>query len=333
MQALTDLSIIIVSYNTRDLLRDCLASVERCCSGASVETFVVDNASSDGSAEMVAREFPLVELIVNESNVGFAAANNIGLRRAAGRYVALLNPDTRLSPGALPELVRFMDARPRAGYCGPRLVNANGTNQPSAHRFPTIVSAGFSILGLARRYPASRHTLDLHVLHGHRAHFRADWLGGACLMVATPCLHAVGLLDEGFFMYFEETDWCRRMAKAGWEGWYVPSAEVTHLGGQSVTPTDEIRPFSGDHPVYWVTSSRRFMRRYHGVPGMVVSEAIQVGLYSLIWLRRRWRRGERSYNEARRAAAAIRHLLARPRCRHPNAPYAAGCDADARILH
>ena len=304
-----DVSVIIVSYNTRDLLRNCLASVGADSHDLRVEVFVVDNASADGSSDMVAGEFAWVRLVRNERNTGFAAANNIALREASGRYVVLLNPDTVVSRGALSELVRFMDTTPTAGYCGPQLLNADGSHQPSARRFPAVLTGTFSMLGLSNRYPKSRHTLDLHVLHGERRHFPADWLTGACLMVRAAAIHEVGALDEGFFMYFEETDWCRRMASAGWGGWYVPSAEVVHLGGRSVAHRGEVRPFSGDHPVHWVNSSRRYMRRHHGVAGMVLSETVQVLLYSLIWLRHRWRRGERSRDKAQHAAATLRYLL------------------------
>ncbi len=310
---MVDVSIIIVSYSTRKLLRACLSSVSTRRRELWAETFVVDNASSDGSIEMVSREFPAVRLVRNERNMGFAAANNRVLERAAGRYVVLLNPDTRLGDEALSKMVRFMDATPSAGYCGPRLLNGDGSHQPSARRFPTVLSTAYSMLGLPQRYPQSRHTLDLHLLHGDRDNFRADWLTGACLVVRAECVRQVGGLDEGFFMYFEETDWCRRMAEAGWEGWYVPSAEVVHLGGQSVKLAGDARPFSGDHPVHWVNSSRRYMRRYHGVAGMALSSVIEIILYALIWMRHRWRRCDGSRNKARHASAAIRYLLARVR--------------------
>ncbi len=304
-----DLSIIIVSYNTRHLLRDCLASTPAGCTGQSVKTIVVDNGSSDGSGEMVEREFPSVELIVVEGNLGFAGANNVALERSSGRYVVLLNPDTRVLPGALTAMMRFMDATPGCGYCGPRLLNGDGTHQPSARRFPTVFSGGFAMLSLSRRFPASRHGLDLHALHGDRGVFLADWLTGACLMVRSESADAAGRLDDGFFMYFEETDWCQRMQAAGWEGWYFGGAEVVHLGGRSVSDGSDIGPFSGDHPVHWVNSSRRYARRYYGVAGMWLSEMIKVILFTLIWLRHSVRSCECSGRKMRNAATALRHLL------------------------
>jgi GT2 family glycosyltransferase len=304
-----DLSVIVVSYNTRELLRDCLTSVGPGCEGLSAEVFVVDNASSDGSADMVRKEFPQVRLVVNDSNLGFAAANNLGLERAKGRYIVLLNSDTQIRQAAMTTLVKFMDARPTAGYCGPRLLNADGSLQASARRFPTVLSAAFSMLGLDRRYPHSRHALSLHSVSRSGNPFPADWLSGACLMVRSAAMAQVGLMDAGFFLYFEETDWCRRMACAGWEGWYVPQAEVLHLGGQSVPRGEAAGPFSGDHPVHWARSRRRYMRRYCGSVGSAFEELLLVVLYSVIWMRHRWRRGDQSRDKARCAATALRFLL------------------------
>lgn len=312
-----DLSVIIVSYNTRELLRDCLHSLAS-AGAVQFEVLVVDNASADGSAEMVGQSFPDVQLIVNDHNAGFAAANNIGLRRARGRYLLLLNSDTRVLDGALARMVQFMDAHPAAGYCGPCLLNADDSHQASARRFPTPLSRAWAMSGMAGRYPRSRHALDLHWQGGAQGTYRVDWLSGACLMVRAAAVEQVGVLDESFFMYFEETDWCRRMARGGWEGWYIGDARVVHLGGGSVRHDSDVRPFQGDHPVHWVHSQRCYMRRYHGRLGLALSEGLQVAGYALVWLRHRVRGGELSRRKASTAAAAIRHLMKGPaRADHP----------------
>ncbi len=308
---MTDLSIVIVSYNTRDILRDCLASLAEGCAGAIAETLVVDNASPDGSADMVAAEFPDVILIRNPENRGFAAANNIGLARVTGRYPVLLNPDTIVRPGALAELVCFMDDHPLAGYCGPRLLNADGSHQLSARRFPTLLSAGMNMLGWDQRRPHSRHASDLHAAHGDRTLMRVGWLTGACLLVRAQAVAQVGQLDEGYFMYFEETDWCKRMHDAGWEGWYVPTAEVVHLGGQSVGPREDDAPFFGNRPAYWAPSRRRYLRRHHGLLGLWTANVVEVGLNGVLWLKHRWRRSAESQVKARRARQRLRYLLGR----------------------
>ncbi len=306
---MSDLSVVIVSYNTSGLLRDCLRSVDAARGMLSLDVVVVDNRSTDDSCGMMAREFPNVRLMRNTENRGFAAANNQGLAGTRGRYVLLLNSDTIVRAGAFETMVAFMDGHPRAGYCGPRLVNADGSYQASAHRFPTVFSRVFSLTGLAERHPRSAHCLDLHASQGDDRVFRADWVKGACLLVRREALEQVGPLDEGYFMYFEETDWCGRMAAAGWEGWYVADAEVVHLGGASVRHDDEVRVFSGNQPVYWVRSHRRYLRRHHGVIGMAVSETLEILVYCLVWLRHRWRRNDRSREKARSVATAIRYKL------------------------
>ncbi len=308
---MNDLSIVVVSFNTRQLLQNCLESVLRHAGSLRLEIFVVDNASCDGSAELVAERFPGVRLIRNAENRGFATANNQALAQAGGRYAMLLNSDTVVRPGALTELVRFMDDHPRAGYCGPRLLNGDGSLQPSARRFPTIWSTAWAATGLALRCPGSRHALDLHAGQAVAEPFRADWLTGACLMVRAEAMRQVGVLDEGYFMYFEETQWCRRLVAAGWEGWYVPTAEVVHFGGGSVGGAKAGEPFGGDHPVYWVRSRRRYMRQVYGWPGMGFAEFLDIGLCGLLWLKHAWRSSPDSRQKARRARQRLGYLLAR----------------------
>ena len=301
-----DLSIIIVSFNTRQLLADCLRSVHDVRDEAAIGVFVVDNHSADGSADMVEQDFPWVQLIRNPSNAGFAAANNLALARATGRYVMLLNSDTIVHDGAFRTLVRFMDDRPSAGYCGSNLLNEDGTHLPSARRLPTPLSPAYAMTGMSERKPASAHCQDLHVRLGADTPFRAGWFTGACLVVRRETYREVGPLDDGYFLYYEETDWCRQMAQAGWQGWYVPGAVVTHLGGRSVEHTSQVRPFFGNHPVHWVNSSRRYFRRWYGVGGLVFKQLL---LYAAIWLRHVWRRSEQSRIKARTAGSALRYMI------------------------
>ena len=222
-----DISIIIVNWNTCELLRQCLSSI-----GYSRELvweiLVIDNASTDGSPQLVARDFPEVQLIVNEINVGFARANNQGLAIARGRYILLLNSDTIVSAVALTELVKFMEARSEAGVCSPRLLGSNGIPQPYAFgRDPSLtylLVRGFSLLVL-KRY-----------LHNWAIqHIQAvDWVSAACMMIRRQVIEQVGGLDENIFMYFEDNDWCLRIRHAGWKIYYNPDVSVTHLSGQSL---------------------------------------------------------------------------------------------------
>lgn len=229
---MTDVSIIIVNWNTRDLLAGCLRSVYDTVRDLSFEVLVVDNASSDGSAQMVRERFPLVRLIENVENVGFAAANNLAMAQAQGRYILLLNSDASLPSGALDRLIAFADARPRAGVVGVQLVNADGSFQAAWNRFPTPLTMLLEPWGIVQW--VTRNPYYPSCPPGQAAHVQqCDWVGGACLLARAEAVAQVGLLDERFFMYSEEMDWCRRMRFAGWEIWYTPDVRVVHLGGGS----------------------------------------------------------------------------------------------------
>jgi len=223
-----DLAIIIVSYNTEDLLRACLRSLPAATEGLACQTYVVDNSSSDGSAAMVAREFPEVDLTVNTANVGFSRANNMALERANARYALLLNPDTEPEPGSLRQLVDFMDAHPEAGACGPKLLNSDGSLQRNGAKFPTLLREFLGVTGL-RRLAMRRYERALG--YGREDFDRlceVDQVSGACLLVRAETMRQVGVLDERFFMFYEEIEWCHRIKSAGWKIYYVPEARVRH---------------------------------------------------------------------------------------------------------
>lgn len=241
-----DLSIIIVNWNVRDLLRDCLRSIFTSVGsrmaedgalylgGYRAEVWVVDNASSDGSAEMVRAEFPQVNLIESGANLGFSAGNNVALRRCQGRYALLLNPDTRVVHDALTVLLDYAETHPELGVVGPQLRYGDGSLQPSRRRFPTLMTALMESTLFHQWWPrnpwAQRYIMadtpdDLAQ--------EVDWVVGACMLVRREAFEQVGLLDESFFMYSEELDWCRRIAAAGWRVAYLPQAVVLHYEGQS----------------------------------------------------------------------------------------------------
>ena len=235
-----DLAIVIVNYNTRDLLRDCLASIYASRLACSYQVIVVDNASRDGSADMVASTFPQVHLLRQESNAGYAAANNAGLcaagfraGQAAPRYVLLLNPDTLLQPDALTGMLEFMEAHPEAGAAGPRLVRQDGTLDRACRRsFPTPEVALYRLSGLARLFPRSRRfgRYNLDYLDPNET-AEVDSLVGAFMLIRGPVLDAVGLLDERFFMYGEDIDLCYRIKEQGWRIFYYPAVTVLHYKG------------------------------------------------------------------------------------------------------
>lgn len=227
------LSIIIVSWNTARLLTECLTSVyaeTQMLSPTAIETIVVDNGSTDGSPRMVQAQFPWVTLLVNRANLGFAQANNLAINQAQGEFVLLLNSDTRLLPGALHALLAFMAAHPPAGACGARLLNADGSLQPSCHPMLTPEREFWRLTFLDRLLP--RATYKMASWPVDQSH-RVEAIKGACLLLRRAALDEIGRLDEAYFMYTEEVDLCYRLAQAGWELWWVPQAQVIHYGGAS----------------------------------------------------------------------------------------------------
>ena len=229
------LSVVFLNYNTRDLTRQALNSVLAATEGLAVEIFVVDNASVDGSADMVAEEFPQVKLICNEANVGFAAGNNVALRQVTGEYVLLINTDTIVRQDALRTMVEFLDAHPEAGACGCKILDPDGTLQLDSRRgFPTPLAAFCKMSGLSRFFP--KHPL---IAHYHMTYLdpeqtaEVEVLSGSCMMVRKSAMDQVGLLDEDYFMYGEDIDWCYRFHQAGWKIYYVPTTSIIHFRGES----------------------------------------------------------------------------------------------------
>jgi len=225
-----NLSIIIINWNTRKLLADCLHSIEQHPPTAAFEVWVVDNASNDGSAAMVQDEFSWVNLIQNKENAGFARANNQALQQATGRYAVLLNSDTQVLPGALQTLADFMDAHPQAGACGPLLLNADGSLQPSCH---PVLTAGREFWRLLFLEPLARRATYPQHRWSRTTERPVEVIKGACLVLRQAALAQVGLLDEQYFMYTEEMDLCYRLLQAGWQNFWVPQAQVIHYGEAS----------------------------------------------------------------------------------------------------
>ncbi|MCL4289637.1 MAG: glycosyltransferase family 2 protein [Thermoleophilia bacterium] len=220
-------SVVVVVLNGLPWLERCLESVR------DLETVVVDHGSTDGSVELVRERFPDARL-VEQGNVGMGGGNNAGMRVASGRYFLLLNPDAWLHPGAAERLVALADASPDVAVVGPRLLNPDGTLQRSLRAFPTVWRLATEYLFVRKLAPRSTLLNPLYVGGFDHAEARdADWVSGACLLVRRAATEEVGLFDEDFFMFSEETDWCYRFRRAGWRVVFCPEAEVTHVGGVS----------------------------------------------------------------------------------------------------
>jgi GT2 family glycosyltransferase len=225
-----ELSIIIVNWNTKKLLLDCLASVYETVQRISMEVWLVDNASNDGSVEAVKRIYPDVRIIQNSRNLGFAAANNRAFKRMCGRYAVLLNTDAVLTKGAVKAIYDFMENTPDAGMACGQLLNPDGSKQNSIANFPGLPSLLFNetllrIL-LPGRYPSKQRE--------YKCPIAVDSCIGACLIVRKKTMDHIGFLDEDYFFFFEETDWARRIKLAGWKIYFVPFARIIHLQGRSV---------------------------------------------------------------------------------------------------
>lgn len=254
-----DVVVSIVNWNTRDDLAACLRALYD--NNPPPPTFVaavVDNASSDGSADMVAERFPAAVVVRNADNRGFAAANNQVMKSANGRYVFLLNPDAETHPGALAALVRFMDENPDVGVCGPLVLNPDGSVQYSARRFPTLLAGAFRNTFLTRLFPNNRYNREYLLSDwDHRSQRDVDWLSGAAMFIRQEVIEQIGVLDEQFFMYSEDVDFCYRAGQAGWRITFFPGAAVTHARAHS---SDQAQ---GKMLVQFHRSMYRFWRKHY----------------------------------------------------------------------
>jgi GT2 family glycosyltransferase len=274
-----DLSIVIVNWNVKDLLRGCLQSLLdalQTTPSLTTEIIVVDNASTDGSPQMVRDEFSPVHLIASDENLGYAGGNNTGITAAKGRYIFILNPDTVVQPGVLVAMVEYMDVHPAVGALGPQLLWPDGSVQSSRRHFPTLGSLFWESTLLEQWFPRNRHAWRYHLADTLPDHSqKVDWMVGAALMIRQAAWQQVGPIDEDFFMYFEETDWCRRSAEAGWETHYLPEAKITHYEGKSSEQVVAARTLR------FQRSKLRYTRKYFGRTWATV-------LYLFLWATFAW---------------------------------------------
>ena len=295
-----DVSIIILNWNTRDQLVKCLDAINRTAGDLDTEILVVDNASSDGSQAMVRQGFPQVTLIANHENVGFARGNNQAMAASHGQYALLVNSDAFVWPGAIQALVKLADSQPQAGIVGAQLINADESFQASHTPFPTLwrellILSGLGRLMHGRWYPSCGPEED-------KGPQIVDYVEGACLLVRRKAFEDVGGLDEAYFMYAEEVDWCYTMRAKGWQVWYQPAAKVTHLGGGS----SRNRPFQREADLY--RSRVQFFRRHYGARA---AELLKLQIYTLTAVKIVVHRSLRIVSSGRygRPVVPLRHLV------------------------
>lgn len=259
-----DLSICIVSFNTRDLLRDCLNSIFSSLTQYSYEVIVADNGSADGSSEMLAAEFPQVQVIQNTSNLGYTVPMNQALRAAAGRYLMQLNPDTVLTPGLLDSLLGFMESQPRVGICTPKVLNSDGTLQMQCRRSAARPWDAITyILGFSKLFPNSRlfGRYLMEYLPEDQIN-EVEAVSGSCMLIRRGVVDQIGYLDEQFFAYQEDAEFCFRARKAGWQIYYVPTAQLTHFGGLGGSRFVPYRGIYAWHRSYYLYYRKHLAREY-----------------------------------------------------------------------
>ena len=274
------LSICMVSLNCWTVLQDCLKSLKASDPPVDYEIIVVDNASTDGTPDLIVKHYPTIRLIPNDRNVGFTKATNQGIAASNGKYLLWLNTDTILRPDALFQLVQFLDQHPKVGIVGPKVLNLDGSFQPQCRRgLPTPTASLFYLTKLDRMWPENQQLgqylltyLPIDVAN------EVDAVSGCCLMARREVWDTIGPLDERIFGFGEDIDWCVRAKKAGWEVWYYPASVITHLKGQGGAHSKPYHKAFGIHQAMWVFYRKHFDASYPWLVGRLVEAGILVSL-------------------------------------------------------
>lgn len=280
-------SIIIVSYNTKNILRDCLNSILNTVSIGKVEVFVVDNASSDGSADMVEKEFKSIQLIRSAANLGFAGGNNLAIRKCTGEFVLLLNPDSVLSSGVIEKTIDYMESDSECGVLGIKLLNSDGKLQPCARKIPNPFFKFLVITGIANKFKNNS------ILGGpdyswwdHSSTKEVGWVVGAYFLIRKKLIDQIGMLDDRYFLYFEEIDFCLNAKRKGWKVIFYPFAEILHIGGQSSIASKGKVSSAGKQLInYRIKSEFRFYRKNFNILYVFLSAFVEILWHSIIILK------------------------------------------------
>lgn len=244
-------SIIIVSFNTKELLRNCILSIHKTTKSIGYEVIVVDNASTDGSPEMIETDFRDITIIKNTENLGFAKANNQAMRIAKGEYFLLLNSDTIVKEGAIEALVNFMEKQEKAAAVGPKVLNVDGTLQSKGFYFPSLSESLILLFRVYKFFPKKiRSYLFPKIFRDENTISKVDWVIGCCILIQKDIVYKIGLLDEALFFYGEEVEWCYRAKKTGYSIYYFPKAEIIHYGGASKIDSSVQRLINNQKALY-----------------------------------------------------------------------------------
>jgi GT2 family glycosyltransferase len=276
---MVDVSISITNYNTKEILVECINSIKETVRDHSVELIVVDDASNDGSAALILNKYPEIKLIRNNANLGYVRSNNAGMKASNGRYVMSLNADTKVLVRSIDALIDFMDKTSDAGAVGPKLLNGDGSIQMQCRRgFPTPSNSIFYFLGLSRLFPGSK-TFGAYLLTylDDASTSEVDSLCGAAMMVRREVIEKVGLMDESYYMYGDDIDWCYRIKRAGWKVYYLPEAEIVHFGGRGGSRFKSYRNIFEFHRAMAV-----FYRKHYSRGSLFIMNWL---VYAGIWLK------------------------------------------------
>jgi N-acetylglucosaminyl-diphospho-decaprenol L-rhamnosyltransferase len=295
-----DVTIVVVNYNTAHLLGRMFAALDAGRGDLKLQVIVVDNASQDNSVEMLQRWQADAEVIINTVNIGFARANNQAIPYARARYVLLLNTDAFVSADTLPKTVSFMDAHPRCGVLGVKLIGEDNSLQPSCRYFPTPWNVFLASTGLKRFFPRTRLVDDMN--WDHASVRECDWVPGCYYLVRREVIDRVGLFDPRYFLYCEEVDHCRVVQNAGWSVVFYPFTQVVHIGGQSAATTAALNPVSRQISPLQIESELLYFRKHHGILGVLAA----VLLTNLGDSMRAWN-GLLRHRNAAQARRALRH--------------------------
>lgn len=266
-----DASVIIINWNTRDLVLQCIDSIYKTIKNLSFEIWVVDNGSSDGSVDAVKKKFSQVMITENKENLGFAKANNLALRKMNGRYAVLLNSDAKLTDGAVETIISFMYKNNEIGICGGQLLNANGSKQNSIANIPNLATELLNKSLLRRLFPKKYPGKE----HNFKEPIEVESIVGACMVVRKDAIDDVGLMDEDYFFFLEETDWCLNMRKKGWKIFYHPEAKIYHIQGQSAKKVN-----IGARIEYWRSRYLFFQKHY----GLFIAGILMAGLLMRLFI-------------------------------------------------
>lgn len=305
------ISLVMVSFNTAELTCLALHAAEVALQGICHEIIVIDNASHDNSPRQIRTACPQARLIVSDSNLGFAAANNLGMHHARGEFIVLLNSDAFVDQHCFQHALRHMRQWPQVALAGGKLLGRDGSLQPSARRFPRLMYDFFILSGLSARFPQSRlFGQPDQTCESADAALRPDWVPGAFAIIRRKALQDVGLFDERFFLYFEEVDLCRRLKQAGWQIAYWPDIRVIHLGGESSrTVTRLTLSDSGQQLTLWrMRSALLYYRKHHGLLAAGASNLLEYGWHGLRLLRNLLRGGEPARDRIRHARQQLQLL-------------------------